>query len=148
MAINSLVMDFSEAVDFLAEIILVYEGKKPYVATVEGIAGIGKTYFCRSIWGIIGFNKQGTVTKPHDLRREIFQQNTRKRTLDFYLIENHDAGYELINREVQQFFDKEINSRILMVSGLSPLLDSSEITLEKLARVFNLIVENPYRTAN
>lgn len=137
-------MDFPEAVGFLAQTILNYSGRKPYVATVEGIAGIGKTHFCREVWGIIGFNKTGTVTKPHDLEREILQ----KGSLDFCLIENHDAVQEMIVRDTQKYFHKNINSRILILSSLAPYLSPPEVTIEKLAEVFSLIVENPFLVSN
>ncbi len=141
-------MDFPEAVDFLAQTILNYSGRKPYVATVEGIAGIGKTHFCREVWNIIGFNKTGTVTKPHDLEREIAQLTARKGRLDFYLIENHDAVQEMIEREAQHYFGKKIDSRILILSSLAPYLNPPEVTIEKLAEVFSLIVENPFLVSN
>ncbi len=131
-------MDYPEAVDFLAQTILNYSGQKPYVATVEGMAGIGKTRFCREVWGEIGFSKRGTVTKPHDLEREVLQ----KGILDFYLIENHDAVQEMIKRDVQRHFGKNIDSRILILSSLAPYLNPPEVTIEKLAGVFSLIVEN------
>ncbi len=134
------VMDYQEAVDFLAERILDYK-EKPFVATIEGFSGIGKTHFLRDVGGVVGFKRRGTAPKLQDLRREVEERPN----LDYYLIERkqYDTLYKLTEMELERHFNKESDFRILMVTDISTYLNP-QISLERLTSVFQLIVNNPY----
>ncbi len=140
---HSPVMDYADAVDFLAGKVFHYGEqrgeKKPYIAVVGGFPGIGKTHFCRDIVGKLAFQKKGAVTKPHDLEQCVRQYGKGQ---DYYLIENHDAHYMLIDNDSKRILGKVPDIRIFMVRQLSGVLNPPELTLEKMLECFNLIVEN------
>ncbi|MEK6940251.1 MAG: hypothetical protein AABX31_06005 [Nanoarchaeota archaeon] len=67
---RSPVVSFQEGVDTVARRIFAYSGSTPYIATIRGIQGVGKSHFGREVVAKMYFQKPGTLTKPHDLERE------------------------------------------------------------------------------
>ena len=108
------VMDFDEAVHFLAGRIMQWEQESPYLVLVAGLPQIGKTKFCRDINGIINLRKKGYATKPHDLKREIEQHKHSR----YFLIENHDAHPMAINMDLHKLFGKGIDFGLYILTYL------------------------------
>jgi len=141
MVSRSPVVSFSEGIEVVTQRILNYSGEKPFIATVRGISGVGKSHFGREVVGRLYFQKQGTLVKPHDLERELSQ----KGKLNYLLLEidEIDNPYEiLLERKTKEFCGKIPDYRIAILYELAPLLDST-ITWNKLLSFFDLIVENP-----
>ena len=140
MVSRSPVVSFSDGIEVVTQRILTYPGSAPYITTIRGISGVGKSHFGREVLEKLWFSKKGTLTKPHDLEREVSQ----KRVLEYVLLEidQFDNGYEeVIAHKVRDSCDKVPDYRIMMVYELGPLLDE-KLTLEKMLAFFDLIVEN------
>jgi len=140
MLSHSPVVDYREGVDILAKKIRAYEQNAPYIATIRGISGVGKSHFGRGIVEKLWFSKKGTFTKPHNLERELEQ----KTALEYALLEiDHiDSDYEtLIERKTKQLWGIVPDCRVLIVYDLARLL-SSDLSLERIFTFFDLVVEN------
>lgn len=140
MVSHSPVVSFSEGIDVVAQRIFTYAGSVPYVVTIRGISGVGKSHFGREIVGKLYFQKHGTLTKPHDLERELEQ----KGKLEYVLLEidEIDNGYGLIiERKTKDLFRKVPDYHIMVVYDLGKMLDE-KLTLARILEFFDLIVEN------
>ncbi len=140
MLSHSPVVSLTEGIEVVTQRIFTYSGSAPYIVTIRGIPGIGKSHFGREIVGKLYFQKQGTLTKPHDLEREISQ----KGALEYVLLEidQFDNPYEeIIERKTKDSCRKVPDYCVLIVYELGRLLDK-DITLEKLRSFFDLVVEN------
>ena len=140
MVSRSPVVSFSEGVEAVSQRVLTYTSTAPYIATIRGISGIGKSHFGREVVGKLYFTKQGTLTKPHDLERE----KSQKGALDYVLLEidQYDNAYdEIVERKTRDSFGKVPDYRIAVVHELEPLLDKG-LTLQKMLSFFDLVVEN------
>ncbi|MEK6863572.1 MAG: hypothetical protein AABW53_02645 [Nanoarchaeota archaeon] len=133
------VMDYSEAITFLAERILREQGESPYLVLVNGLPQSGKSHFCRDVVGAISFKKEGLITTPHDFERG-FREH---KNLRYYLIENHDAHLVVVNMETHKLLDKGIDFNIFILNNLAEILGPPEFSLERMLECFDLIVENP-----
>lgn len=133
------VMDYQEAVNFLAGRILTWQSENPYLFLINGFSQSGKTHFCRDITGAIGFRKKGSIIEPHNLAREYGQH----RDSVYYLLENHDAHIVAVNIETQKILGKNIDFNVFIVNGLAKILSPPEFTLDRMLECFDLIVENP-----
>lgn len=140
MSSRSPVVSFQEGIDFLAKRIFTYTDTGPYIVTIRGISGVGKSHFGRDVVGKLYFQKQGMFTKPHNLEREV----TQRERLEYVLLEidEFDNPYEeLIERRIKDFCGKVPDYRIMLVYELAPLLDK-DLALQKMLIFFDLIVEN------
>ena len=140
MLSRSPIVSFQEGIDIFTQRILYYSGSAPYIATIRGESGIGKSYFGRSVLEKLWFRKNGTLTKPHDLEREISQ----KGTLDYVLLEidQFDNDYEqIIEGKVKNLCGKIPDYRMVVVHQLAPLLNSN-LTLPRILSFFDLVIEN------
>ncbi|MDO8511194.1 MAG: hypothetical protein Q7S55_03445 [Nanoarchaeota archaeon] len=140
MISGSPVVSFQEGIDALARRIFTYTGTDPYIATIRGMSGIGKSHFGREVVGKLYFKKQGTLTKPHDLERE----KQQKGTLDYVLLEidQFDNSYdELIDLRTRNLCGKVPDYRIFIVRDLGRLLDE-KLKLSRILSFFDLVVEN------
>jgi len=138
MASNSRVVSYQDGVDILTQQVLSFSGQTPYIATIRGTPGIGKSHFGREVLAKLWFLKNGTLIKPHDLERE------QEKTLDYVLLEidKIDNGYErIIGRHVRDFCGKIPDYRMVIVPELAPLLTST-LTFQRVLSFFDLIVEN------
>ena len=134
------VVDYKQGVEILANKIRSYEENAPYIATIRGIHGIGKSRFGRDILQTSGFSQRGLLIKPHDLRREQYRRDTFKYIL--LEIDQIDNAYQdLIDLDVKKFCGKKCDYQVLVVHQLAPLLDSS-LSLERILKFFDLVVEN------
>lgn len=141
MPTRSPVVSFYEGVEVVAARILSYTGPAPYIATIRGMSGIGKSHFGREVLGKVWFSRTGTLTKPHDLERQIRQ----KEKLDYILLEvdQYDNGCdEIIQRKSRDACGKVPDYRVVILRELASLLDEN-LTLQKMLGFFDLIVENP-----
>ena len=134
------VVDYQEGVDLLYHKIESFSGNKPYIVTIRGISGIGKSHFGRDVLQHFGYSRRGLLTKPHDLSREQYARNP----LDFLLLEIDwvdNAYQDLIDLTVQKRYGKRCDSQIVLVHQLDPLVDSFQ-DLEKVLKYFDVVVEN------
>lgn len=135
------VMYIGEGADFVARRILLSE--KPFIAIIEGIHGVGKSYFIRQmgqrLWGV----KSGEVCKLHDFDHEDRAQFYEKTEPDYFLVENIDASHLVINKTIERHFQKRPDMEIRIVYDLSKILSPPKITLEKIMVRYNLVIENP-----
>ncbi len=132
-------VEYDKGVEILATQVLLHRNEKPYLATIDGFMGVGKTNFALDVLSEVYFNKRGAVVKEHDLERE-FSQGMR----EYFLIENHGAFRPLMNRRLDFFFDKKPDLHILVVSSFANIINFPTEKIEKLRQNYNLIVENPY----
>ncbi len=140
MLSHSPVVDYREGIDILTSKIRSSEQNAPYVATIRGITGIGKSHFGREVLQTLGYSQRGLFVKPHDLRREQYVQDTFKYIL--LEIDQIDNEYQdLIDLEVKKRYGTNSDYQILIVHELAPLLGSS-LSLEAILKFFDLVVEN------
>ena len=133
-------VSFSEGVEVVSQRVLTYTDAAPYIATIRGMSGIGKSHFGREVVGKLYFQKSGTFTKPHDLGRE----KSQKGALDYVLLEidQFDNGYdEVTERKTRDACGKIPDYRVVVVYELGPLLDE-KLTLARMLTYFDLVVEN------
>lgn len=134
------VVDYKQGVEIIANKIRSYEENAPYIATIRGIPGIGKSHFGREVLQTLGFSQHGLFTKPHDLDRDQYTRDTFKYILlEIDEIDNEYQG--LIDLELKKLYGKASDNQILVVHQLAPLLDSS-LGLEQILKFFDLVVEN------
>ncbi|MDP3698282.1 MAG: hypothetical protein Q8R47_01710 [Nanoarchaeota archaeon] len=137
---RSPVVSFQEGIDVVARRIFTYSHSAPYIATIRGISGVGKSHFGREVLGKLGFSQRGLFTKPHDLSREQYARDTFKYIL--LEIDEIDNAYDMIiERKTKDLFCKVPDHRIMVVYDLGRMLDS-RITLPRLFSFFDLVVEN------
>lgn len=140
MVSRSPVVSFSEGIDTLTQRILYYSGSAPYITTIRGMPGIGKSYFCREAMGKLYFLKSGTSTKPHNLERE----KQQKGDLDYVLLEidQFDNPYDkIIEQKTKELYGKVPDYRIVIIHDLGRIL-SEKLTLANILEFFDLVVEN------
>lgn len=140
MVSRSPVVSFPEGIDILAQRIFTYTGAGPYITTIRGMPGIGKSHFGREVVSKLYFQKQGMFIKPHDLEREA----TQRKKLEYLLLEidEFDNPYEeLIEHRTKDFCGKVPDYRIVIVRDLGRLLDE-KLKLSKILGFFDLVVEN------
>ena len=140
MISRSPVVSFQEGIEVVTQRILSYSDSTPYIATIRGMPGIGKSHFGREVIGKLYFKKHGTLTKAHDLELE----KQQKGRLDYVLLEIDaiDNAYdEIIGRKTKDSFGKMQDYRIAVVHDLGSILDE-KLTLAKILEFFDLVVEN------
>ncbi len=140
MISRSPVVSFSEGIDSLTQRILYYSGSAPYITTIRGMPGIGKSHFGREVMGKLYFLKPGTLTKPHNLERE----KQQKGDLDYVMLEidQFDNPYDgVIEQKTKELYGKVPDYRIVIVHDLGRIL-GEKLKLASILEFFDLVVEN------
>ena len=135
------VMNIKDGADFLSERIRLWE--KPFIVVIDGIQGIGKTYFAREVNGRLWGTKTGYLCRPHDLDSDYRQQFYQRKNPDYFLIENIDADPIIVDMIVKKHFRKKPDMEIKIVHDLSEILDPPAMTFKKMMAQWNIVIENP-----